>query len=676
MADILDDNDKATSTGLILTKENWAEWIDYYEDVLTGKGLWEYTQAAPKKDASTPEEKTALKNDSKAVALLKRAAGTTNRVHLIGLRTSKAVLDKLREVNEVSQSERVQSLLTQFHGFKAHESIDLSASKLTQLQTEIGLASKDERPSDTSKKAILIQSLPEQYQSTVFALKASGLTGLTFETVVQRLRDVEVAMELPKDNGNLARLAKAQNNRAANNWQRGTQKIDKECFYCHRIGHLKRDCRKLQRDDAANSKDTEMSNAAWSALDSMYQPRTITDWILDSGSTRHMTGDQSWFVDYAPFSGVVTIADGKTLRIQGKGMIKVIIDGVLTSIPDVIHVPDIGYNLLSIGQLAERQIFTAFDEKCAILRRDNKVIVKGVRYGKTYAIQTARHTTNEKGNVAVSRQDQSLLWHRRFAHPSDDKLKVISEAVNGVPAVTGLSSVCDTCATTKATRQQGKQPAERATERLERAHIDHWGPYKHSTIGGNRYMLTITDDKTRKSWIILSKDRKAIWSDFVEWRAVAEHESGCKLKAIRADNAPEIVALIKGLDGVVMEPTTAYTPEQNGTSERLNRTLITKARSMLAAADLPKKLWGEAVHTACYLKNRTPIRGMDKTPEELWSGKKPNGAHLRVFGCVAFTHIPSVKRDKLDNTAFKGVFVGYSQSTKQYRVWNPKTNAV
>lgn len=69
---------------------------------------------------------------------------------------------------------------------------------------------------------------------------------------------------------------------------------------------------------------------------------------------------------------------------------------------------------------------------------------------------------------------------------------------------------------------------------------------------------------------------------------MVELESGCTLRSIRIDNAKELVKLGKLLSGVQVEPTTPYTPEQNGVAERLNRTLITKARSLLVAAELPK----------------------------------------------------------------------------------------
>ena len=86
--------------------------------------------------------------------------------------------------------------------------MDLSASRLTHLQLEIAAASPAEKPTDTSKKAILIKSLPEDYQSTVFALKAAGLAKMSFDDVVQRLKEVELSLNSDEGTENLARFAR------------------------------------------------------------------------------------------------------------------------------------------------------------------------------------------------------------------------------------------------------------------------------------------------------------------------------------------------------------------------------------------------------------------------------------------------------------------------------------
>ena len=67
--------------------------------------------------------------------------------------------------------------------------------------------------------------------------------------------------------------------------------------------------------------------------------------------------------------------------------------------------------------------------------------------------------------------------------------------------------------------------------------------------------------------------------------------------------------------GIARQKTTPYTPEQNGVVERMNKTLIERARSMLNGAGLGQEFWVEVVEAACYLVNRSPSSVLeDKTP--------------------------------------------------------------
>ncbi len=106
-------------------------------------------------------------------------------------------------------------------------------------------------------------------------------------------------------------------------------------------------------------------------------------------------------------------------------------------------------------------------------------------------------------------------------------------------------------------------------------------------------------------------------------------------------------------EGVRHETTVPKTPEQNGVSERLNRTLIESARSMPIDADLPKVYWAEAVSTAVYLKNCCRTKAVQgKIPYQSWTGKKTNVENLKVLGCTAYAHIPSDERGKFDSKAW------------------------
>jgi hypothetical protein len=95
---------------------------------------------------------------------------------------------------------------------------------------------------------------------------------------------------------------------------------------------------------------------------------------------------------------------------------------------------------------------------------------------------------------------------------------------------------------------------------------------------------------------------------------------------------------------------------------------------MLNEKNLPNYFWAEVVAIAVYIMNRTPtaaVHGM--TLKEKFTSKKPNVSHFRVFGCIAYVHVPDEKRSKLDPKAEKCIFIGYSLEQKGYRCFNLST---
>ena len=99
-----------------------------------------------------------------------------------------------------------------------------------------------------------------------------------------------------------------------------------------------------------------------------------------------------------------------------------------------------------------------------------------------------------------------------------------------------------------------------------------------------------------------------------------------------------------------------------------------KTRSMLSSVGIGQEFWVEVVETTCDLVNRSPTSALlDKTPQEVWTGKKPSIKHLKFFGCDAYVHVPKEKRSKLDNKAEKCIFIGYKDGMKGYKIWNPIT---
>ena len=117
------------------------------------------------------------------------------------------------------------------------------------------------------------------------------------------------------------------------------------------------------------------------------------------------------------------------------------------------------------------------------------------------------------------------------------------------------------------------------------------------------------------------------------------------------------------------EVTVPDSPEMNGLTVRMNRTILEKAKCMCAHADLPKSLWAEAASTACYVYNHLPNAPLKcKSLHEVWYSRKPDLSNLRVFGFVAYALVPATKRKKFDNRTEKMRFLGYHKGHRGYKL--------
>jgi len=154
------------------------------------------------------------------------------------------------------------------------------------------------------------------------------------------------------------------------------------------------------------------------------------------------------------------------------------------------------------------------------------------------------------------------------------------------------SDFCENCIYGKQKRirflRVGK---EKKSEKLELVHTDIWGPTQVSSLGGSRYYVTFIDDATRKTWIYCIKNKSDVFDTFKKWKALVEIETGKKLKCLRSDNGGEYCS--KEFDrycsehGIRKEKTVPRTPQENGVSERMNRTIMEHARCMRLHARLP-----------------------------------------------------------------------------------------
>jgi hypothetical protein len=109
----------------------------------------------------------------------------------------------------------------------------------------------------------------------------------------------------------------------------------------------------------------------------------------------------------------------------------------------------------------------------------------------------------------------------------------------------------------------------------------------------------------------------------------------------------------------------------------MNMMLMEKARCMFSGVGLGKEFRVEAVSIVCYLVNRSSSSDLDeKTPQEVWTGKKPSLTHLKVFVCEAYVHVPKKNWSKVYKNDEKGIFIGYKDGLKGYNLWKLKPKKV
>ncbi|GJQ98935.1 putative ribonuclease H-like domain-containing protein [Tanacetum coccineum] len=371
--------------------------------------------------------------------------------------------------------------------------------------------------------------------------------------------------------------------------------------------------------------------------------------FVDSGCLRHMTGNIAYLSNFKEFDGGhVTFGGGAYGgRISGKGTLKT--DNL--DFEDVYFVKELKFNLFSILQMCDKKNYVLFtDTECLVLSPnfklsdENHILLKIPRQDNMYRFDMKNivHKESLTCLVAKATSDESMLWHRRLGHINFKNInKLVKEnLVRDLPLKRFENNqTCVACL-------KGKQ---------------------HRTSYKTKVFFLVTKDETSE---ILKNFIKEI-----------ENLVDNKVKIIRSDNGTEFKN--KVMDdfcrekGIKREYSIARTPQQNGVVERKNRTLIKAARTMLADFKLPTTFWVEAVSTACYVQNRVLIvKPHNKTPYELFRGFKPAIGFMKPFGCHVTILNTLDNLGKFDGKSDEGFFVGYSLSSKAFRVYNTRTKKV
>nr|GEV15112.1 integrase, catalytic region, zinc finger, CCHC-type, peptidase aspartic, catalytic [Tanacetum cinerariifolium] len=316
---------------------------------------------------------------------------------------------------------------------------------------------------------------------------------------------------------------------------------------------------------------------------SQIQVNQIVLWYLDSGYSKHMTGDRSQLTN---FIGNVTISR-------------------------VYYVEGLGHNLFSIRQFYDSNLEVAFRQHtCHVYNLDGVDLLTGSRGNNLYTLSL--------GDMTAS-SPICLL-----------KLKFEKD------------HLCSACAMGKSKKKTHKPKFKDTNqEKLYLLHMDLCGPMHVANINEKKYILVIVNDYSRFTWVKCLRSKDEASNLIIKFLKMIQVRLKTPVCGMRTDNGTNFVnqTLREYYEtiGISHETYVARSLQQNGVVKRRNRTLIEAARTMLVYTKASLFLWTEAVAITCYTQNRSLIRlRHGKTPYELLHNKLPDLSFLYVFGALCY----------------------------------------
>nr|GFA17863.1 integrase, catalytic region, zinc finger, CCHC-type, peptidase aspartic, catalytic [Tanacetum cinerariifolium] len=373
----------------------------------------------------------------------------------------------------------------------------------------------------------------------------------------------------------------------------------------------------------------------------------IVLWYLDSGCSKHMTGDRSQLINFVhKFLGTVKFGNNHVAKIMGYGDYKI---GNVT-ISRVYFIEGLGHNLFSVGKFCDSDLEVALRQHtCFIRNLDGVDLLTGSRGNNLYTLSLQDMMASSPICIlSKASKTKSWLWHRRLSHLNFGAINHLARQglVRGLPKLKfEKNHLYSACAMGKSMKKSYKPKSKDTNqEKLYVLHMDLCGPM-HEAPDFIIKFLKMIQVRLKVSVCCIQTDNR---TKFVN-------------QTLR-DYYEEV--------GISHETSVARSPQQNCVVERRNRTLIEAAHTMLIYAQALLFLWAEAVATACYTQNRSIIRlRHEKTPYDLLHNKLPGLSFLHVFGALCYSTNDSENLGKLQPKADIGIFNGYAPTKKAFRIY-------
>ena len=694
-----------------LTGDNYHSWKFNMKMYLIGKDLWEIVTGTEMQnaDASAEEERKYRRRENMALATVCLSISTNLQIYVRSCKTAKDAWDSLAKHFEQKTLSRKIFYRRKLYSARMQKGTGM-VEHINYIKTlSEHLEAVEDPIEEKDLVIILISSLPEDYNYLITALETIAEEKLTWDYVRDRLiYEADKIKSGPAEKTETfsdALFTRKSDQRKFNDLK------NFKCHYCQKRGHFARDCFKKKADTkksqnvghkehifkkeaqsgnfVRNEDDNNGGNSNPDVALAAKAESAKENWWIDSGASKHMTPKKTSLVNFQKFltPSQVKLADNSILYSYGKGDVYLTVyDGaekVNVVLKDVLYVPKLQNKLLSLASMTEKGASVEFKGKSCKITIDNKSYSIGHKHGKLYKLNLVPE--GETSYLGIAEPENSLsLWHLRYGHLGYDNIKLLSSKAMVDGMTINLKeefdrNECEGCAMGKMHRKPfPKKSQHRSTQPLQLIHSDICGPMNVKSVGGSRYFVTFIDDFSRFTHVYMIQNKSEVLDKFQEFVQLTENLMGYRVKALRSDNAQEYksMAFMQYCKekGIRKDNTIPYTPEHNGVAERMNRTIMETARSMLYHAHLPLNFWAEAVSTAIYLRNRSPTSYLnDMTPYEAWFKERPNVSNIKVYGCKAYVHVPDQKRRKLDKKSIACVFIGYPNNSKGYKLYDLET---
>lgn len=665
-----------------LNDTNYDSWSFTMKAVLVHQECWNIVSGGTPKPETSDEAWKA--KDEKAMASIVLSITPMQISYIKSCKTSSEAWNTLRDVHRPKGPVRKVTLFKQLIGMRMNEndSIQQHVCNFTSIVdklAETGIELQEEL-----FVIMLLASLPKSFENYVIALETRDdlpkLSALKIKLAEEGERrksnepsDAEGAVQVfmthnnKKDRNKNPNVSSNNNDNTARYASR--QKHNLKCYNCGRKGHFAAQC----RDKKAEGKGNAHAYSVFAASNNNNIFNSSV-WCVDSGASSHLCCERRLFESFEEHIEMISLAGENKIEAKGRGSVRIAECNVLLN--DVLFVPELQCNFISVGKVAAKDIVKFNAREARILDSNGKTVLTAKKVGDLFLYASG------KMNLFFMNESESLKWHYRYGHLNVASLRQLSDEnlVHGMKLKFPNEINCAVCLKSKCTTKPFTHSQNRASNLLEIIHTDICGPVNKDSIGGARYILTFIDDRSRFVFVYFLKNKDETFEKFREFKTMVECQTGKKIKVLRSDNGTEFVnnnfdTYLKQ-HGIVRQLTVPYTPQQNGVAERFNRTLVEMARSMLVASNLDESLWAEAVNTAAYLRNRAPTRALDNsTPYEVWFNRKPVVKHLKIFGSTAIA-LNKKHHHKFRPKGIEYVIVGYSNTSKAYRLYDKSTRKI